>query len=79
MIGTSRQKVTSARICLNAVYVNPYRAFKAEEAIMGKTISEAAAEAAAIARVSDAKPMSCNAYMIPVAEAMVKRAMLECR
>jgi len=79
MIGTSRQKVTSARICLNAVYVKPYRAFKAEEAIMGKTINEAAAEAAAIARVADAKPMSCNAYMIPVAKAMVKRAMLGCR
>ena len=46
---------------------------------MGKTISEAAAEAAAIACVADAKPMSCNAYMIPVAKAMVKRAMLRCR
>ena len=38
--------VKSARICLNAVYSNPYRATKAEEAIKGKAIDEATAEAA---------------------------------
>ena len=78
MIAVSRKKVTSARICLNAVYVKPYRAFKAEEAIIGKTISEANAEAAGVAGVAAAKPMTHNAYMVPVAKTMIKRAILGC-
>lgn len=78
MIAVSRKKVTSARICLNAVYVKPYRAFKAEEAIIGKTINEASAEAAGAAGVSDAEPMTHNAYMVPIAKTMIKRAILGC-
>ena len=78
-IGLSRGKVSSARICLNAVHVKPYRAVKAEEAIIGKRIDEASAESAAAAALADAKPMSRNAYMVPVAKAMVKRALLGCR
>jgi xanthine dehydrogenase YagS FAD-binding subunit len=78
MVRTSGQKVTAARICLNAVYVKPYRAFKAEEAILGKAIDEANAESAGDACVADAKPLSHNAYMVPLARAMVKRALLAC-
>jgi xanthine dehydrogenase YagS FAD-binding subunit len=78
MIAVSRKKVTSARICLNAVYVKPYRAFKAEKAIIGKTINEASAEAAGAAGVSDAEPMTHNAYMVPIAKTMIKRAILGC-
>lgn len=78
-IALSRGKVSSARICLNAVHVKPYRAVKAEEAIIGKRIDEASAESAAAAALADAKPMSHNAYMVPVAKAMVKRALLGCR
>jgi xanthine dehydrogenase YagS FAD-binding subunit len=78
MVTVSEKKVVSARICLNAVYVKPYRAVKAEEALMGKAITEANAEAAGAAAVADAKPMSHNAYMVPVAKAMVKRAILGC-
>lgn len=77
-IATSGDRVTSARICLNAVYVKPYRAFKAEEVIMGKTIREADAEAAGAACVADAQPMTHNAYMVPVAKTMIKRAILGC-
>lgn len=77
-ITTSRGKATSARICLNAVWVKPYRAVKAEEAIIGKTVNEANAESAGAVTVADANPMSHNAYMVPVAKAMVKRAILGC-
>jgi xanthine dehydrogenase YagS FAD-binding subunit len=42
----------NARICLNAVYNKPYRATKAEEAINGKTIDEANAQAAGEAATS---------------------------
>jgi xanthine dehydrogenase YagS FAD-binding subunit len=78
MIAVSRKKVTAARICLNAVYVKPYRATRAEEAIKGKAINEANAEAAGAAAVSNARPMPYNAYMVQVAKTMVKRAILGC-
>jgi xanthine dehydrogenase YagS FAD-binding subunit len=77
-IATSGDRVTSARICLNAVYVKPYRAFKAEKVIIGKAIREADAEAAGAACVVDAQPMTHNAYMVPVAKTMIKRAILGC-
>lgn len=77
-IATSSSKVTSARICLNAVYVKPYRAFKAEDSIIGKTITGADAEGAGAVCVADAQPMTHNAYMVPVAKAMIKRAILGC-
>lgn len=45
----------NARICMNAVYNKPYRATQAEEAIKGKSINEANADAAGAAAVSSAK------------------------
>jgi len=76
MITGSGDKVSAARICLNAVYVKPYRAVGAEEAIIGKKINDTNAEAAGSAAVSDAKPLQDNAYMVQVARIMVKRAIL---
>jgi xanthine dehydrogenase YagS FAD-binding subunit len=68
----------SARICLNAVFNNPYRATEAEEYITGKTIDEANAEAAGVAAVNDAIAQTMNKYKIQIAKAMVKRAILAC-
>ena len=72
-------KVTAARICLNAVAVVPYRAVKAEQVIMGKSIDEALAGEAGQAAVAEAKPLEHNKYMVAVARTMVKRAILACR
>jgi xanthine dehydrogenase YagS FAD-binding subunit len=69
----------TARICLNAVYNKPYRAVKAEEAILGKPINEEIAEAAGKAAVSDAVALSYNKYKIQIASAMVKKAILACQ
>ena len=77
-ISTKGGNVEDARICLNGVYVKPYRNFKAEEAIVGKEINEAGAEAAGSAAVEDAKPLSDNGYMVPVAKTLVKNAVLTC-
>jgi xanthine dehydrogenase YagS FAD-binding subunit len=70
----------SARICMNAVYNTPYRAVPAEEAIKGKPINEANADAAGAAAVAAAKvlPGERNQWKIPIAKAMVKRAILAC-
>ena len=79
MITAAGGKVSAARICLNAVYVKPYRAVEAEEAIIGKKINDANAETTGSAAISDAKPLQDNAYMVQVAKIMVKRAILTCQ
>jgi CO/xanthine dehydrogenase FAD-binding subunit len=54
--------------------VKPYRAFRAEQTTIGKRIDDATVEDAGAAAVADAQPMSCNAYMVPIAKTMIKRA-----
>ena len=72
------EKVSNARICLNAVHVVPYRAVEAEKAVIGKKINEAVAEEAGKAAVAAAKPLEHNKYMVAVARTLVKRALLAC-
>jgi xanthine dehydrogenase YagS FAD-binding subunit len=79
MITHSAGKVSTARICLNAVFVKPYRAIKAEEAIVEKVIDETTAEAAGISALSDAKPLEHNRYMVQIAKTLVKRVLLACK
>ena len=43
-IESERGVVKAARICLNAVYNQPYRATRAEEYIIGKSIDDSSAE-----------------------------------
>ena len=78
MIAKDGRKVRAARICLNAVYVKPYRATKAEEAIVGKAIDEKNAERAGNAVIADAEPLSGNRYMVQIAKTLVKRTILAC-
>jgi xanthine dehydrogenase YagS FAD-binding subunit len=79
LITTAKGKVKAARICLNAVYVKPYRAFRAEQGLIGKKVTEASAAAAGKAAVSGAKPVRHNAYMVEIAKTLVKRAVLACK
>jgi xanthine dehydrogenase YagS FAD-binding subunit len=78
MIAADSGTITAARVCLNAVYVKPYRAKRAEEVLLGRDLNPDTAEAAGEAAVSDAKPMKNNAYMVQIAKVMVKRAILGC-
>jgi xanthine dehydrogenase YagS FAD-binding subunit len=67
----------SPRICLNAVAPKPYRALKAEEAIKGKPINEANAEAAGEAAIADASSFPKAAqFKKQIAKTLVKRALL---
>jgi len=68
--------VTDARIVLGGVAPVPYRAAKAEAALMGKPLDEASATAAGVAAVDGARPLAKNAYKVPLAQAVVKRALL---
>ena len=78
MLVISDESVKEARICLNAVYVIPYRARSAETAIIGHPITVASAELAGDAAVADARPLERNRYMVPIARALVKRTILAC-
>jgi len=78
MIACSSGKVTAARICLNAIWVKPYRAVKAERAILKKRVNKKVAEAAGNAAMSDATPMEKNAYMVQISKVLVKRSILAC-
>ena len=67
---------TAARVVLGAVAPVPWRSRPAEAALAGKPLNEEAASAAAEAAVSEARPMSGNAYKIQIARTAVKRAVL---
>ena len=79
LVSNSKGKVGRVRICLNAVYVTPYRATNAEQAMIGKVLNEANAEAAGSAAIEGAKPLKDNGYMVQIAKALVKRAILTCK
>jgi xanthine dehydrogenase YagS FAD-binding subunit len=78
MITNHAGKATRARICLNAVYVKPYRAKKAEQVLLGKPINESSAEEASTSLMSETKPLKQNAYLAQIAKTLVKRTILEC-
>jgi NADPH-dependent glutamate synthase beta subunit-like oxidoreductase/CO/xanthine dehydrogenase FAD-binding subunit len=71
-------RVKAARICLNAVYNNPYRATRAEEFIKGKSINEVTAEAAGNEAIKGACSLRKNTYKIQIAKTLVKRTILAC-
>ena len=75
----SGDMVAEARICLNAVYVKPYRATAAEVFIIGKTASDEHIEATADAAVEAVKPMTRNRYLVQIARTLVKRTLAACR
>jgi xanthine dehydrogenase YagS FAD-binding subunit len=72
----SGQAVQGARIVMGAVAPIPWRSQAAEQALTGKTITEATASAAADAALADARALSQNAYKIQVAKTAVKRAIM---
>ena len=79
MITSLAGQVRAARICLNAVFVKPYRAVQAEEAMLEKAVDETTAEAAGICALSDATPLEHNRYMVHIGKTLVKRTILACR
>jgi xanthine dehydrogenase YagS FAD-binding subunit len=78
MVTLASGKVKSARICLNAIAVKPYRAISAEKMLLNKRISEKTAEAGSKAALPNAKPMERNSYMVQIAQVLVKRAVRAC-
>ena len=73
----SGSHVQSARVVMGYVAPTPWVSEEAAQAIVGKSISEETAKAAADAAVQGAKPLSQNAYKVQLARVAVKRAILK--
>lgn len=67
---------TEACIALGALAPGPVRAGKAEEILTGRPINEETATEAAEQALTGARPLSLNAYKIPIAKALIKKAIL---
>ena len=65
------------RIVLGGVAPKPWSVPEAGKFLMGKSIDEKVASAAADAAFEGAKPMSGNGYKVPLGKAVVKRAILQ--
>jgi len=76
MVTVRNGVVQDARIVLGGVAPIPYRALKAEAALTGRALDEAAAAAAGAAAVDGARPLARNGYKVPLTQAVVKRALL---
>ncbi len=68
---------TTARIVLGGVAPRPFRVTQAEEAVLGRPVSEETASEAGAAAVSGARPLSGNGYKLDLVRSLVKRALLE--
>jgi len=66
-----------ASIVLGGVAPKPWRVKKAEAVLAGKTITESLAEEAGTAAVDGARPLTENAYKIPLTKALVKQAVMK--
>lgn len=64
-----------ARIAVGAVAAGPHRALGAEAVLRGATLDFATIDRAATACLTDAAPLSSNAYKISLARALVRRAL----
>lgn len=74
LITVEKGVCTDIRIVLGAVAPTPVRAFKAEEFLKGKELSEETATEAASLALAGAKPLAKNAYKVEIAKTLVKRA-----
>jgi xanthine dehydrogenase YagS FAD-binding subunit len=67
--------VRQARVVLGGVAPIPWRAPKAEAYLAGKTLSAGTLAEAARLALDGAEPLAKNAYKIPLAQALVRRAL----
>lgn len=68
--------VTQARVVLGAVAPIPWRSKRAEDALTGKPLDEAAAQAAARAAIVGAAPLSDNGYKVSLVQTLLRRTLL---
>ncbi|MCA9665941.1 MAG: FAD binding domain-containing protein [Myxococcales bacterium] len=70
-------KIAAASVVLGSVAPIPWRAKKAEAALVGKAADEALIKAAAEAALAGADPLDDNGYKVPLVKALVRRALTQ--
>jgi xanthine dehydrogenase YagS FAD-binding subunit len=70
-------RVREARIVMGAVAPIPWRVPDAEKVLTGATLDPTVAARAGDAALSSAKPLADNGYKVPIAKALVRRAILQ--
>ena len=76
-LGMNGSTVKSSRVVMGHVAPVPWRSPEAEQALVGKSVSEDVAKAAADAALQNSIPLTHNAYKIQLAKVAVKRAILK--
>ena len=76
-LSMNASSVQSARVVMGYVAPVPWRSAEAERVLVGKSISEDSAKAAAETALQNATPLSHNAYKVQLAKVAVKRAILK--
>jgi xanthine dehydrogenase YagS FAD-binding subunit len=70
------QNVSRAAIVLGAAAPVPLRVKAAEQALIGKPLTEETARAAAQLALQSATPLANNAYKVPIFEAVIRKTLL---
>jgi xanthine dehydrogenase YagS FAD-binding subunit len=73
----NKTTVRSARVVMGYVAPVPWISPEAEQALVGKAVSDETAKAAADAALQNAKPLSGNAYKVQLAKVAVRRAIIK--
>ncbi len=74
-LGVESGRIATARVVLSGVAPIPWRAEAAERLLIGAAPSEALFARATEAALLDAAPLAHNGYKVPLAEALVRRAL----
>ncbi|UYG09157.1 FAD binding domain-containing protein [Halomonas sp. M4R1S46] len=75
MLSLDEELIGEARLALGGVATKPWRCREAEALLAGKQADTAAFEAAADVALADARPLSHNAFKIPLARQAIVRAL----
>jgi xanthine dehydrogenase YagS FAD-binding subunit len=72
-------KLKSPRVALGSISPVPHQVQAANDFLDGKVIDDATASRAADMILAEAKPLEHNAYKVPMAHALIRRALLKLR
>jgi xanthine dehydrogenase YagS FAD-binding subunit len=76
VLAMAEGKVKTARVVLSGVAPVPWRSAEAEQALVGKPLDAATAEAAAAATVKAAAPLGENGYKVPLVRGMLEETLM---
>ena len=75
VVSIEKGNVTRARLALGGVAPIPWRSSDAEKALVGKPMDEKSWKAAGEAAMLEADPLAHNAYKVPLAKGLIRRAL----